>query len=112
MAGLDVLWHPAVAEGLGTAVLDAMALGVPPVAFRVGGLPELIVDGVTGLLAEPGSVSDFARAAGRLVDDQELRHRLAEAGPERAAHFSVDSMVRGTARVYAKVLGERIGSRE
>src|SRR5262249_28661089 len=42
MAGLDVLWHPSSAEGLGTAVIDAMALGVPPIAFSVGGLPELI----------------------------------------------------------------------
>src|SRR5689334_8959821 len=53
MAGLDVLWHPSSAEGLGTAVIDAMALGVPPVAFAVGGLRELIEDGRCGLLAPP-----------------------------------------------------------
>ncbi|HSA55781.1 MAG TPA: glycosyltransferase family 4 protein [Gemmatimonadaceae bacterium] len=104
MAGLHVLWHPATAEGLGTAVIDAMALRVPPVAFRVGGLPELIVDQETGLLVPPGDVTAFARAAARLAEDAALRTRLGDAGPARAAHFSVDRMVDGTARVYERVL--------
>jgi glycosyltransferase involved in cell wall biosynthesis len=67
MAGLDVLWHPATSEGLGTAVIDAMALRVPPVAFRVGGLPELIIDRACGLLVPPGDVRAFASAAAALV---------------------------------------------
>ncbi len=104
MAGLDVLWHPATAEGLGTAVIDAMALGVPPVAFRVGGLPELIGDGETGLLVEPGDVAAFARAAATLIDDASLRRRLAAGGPPRAAAFSVARMVEGTEAVYDRVL--------
>jgi glycosyltransferase involved in cell wall biosynthesis len=83
MAGLDVLWHPASSEGLGTAVIDAMALRVPPIAFRVGGLPELIVDRVTGLLVPPADVQAFATAASMLVTDRELRRRLGSAGPER-----------------------------
>jgi L-malate glycosyltransferase len=104
MAGLDVLWHPASSEGLGTAVIDAMALRVPPIAFRIGGLPELIVDRVTGLLVPPADVQAFAAAASMLVRDSELRRRLGSAGPERAAMFSVASMAEGTSRVYQQVL--------
>ena len=104
MAGLDVLWHPATSEGLGTAVIDAMALRVPPVAFRVGGLPELIVDGVTGLLVPPGDVRSFANAAATLVRDATLRAQLGAAGPPRAEVFSVAHMAEGTSGVYQKVL--------
>ncbi len=103
MAGLQVLWHPATSEGLGTAVIDAMALGVPPIAFRIGGLPELVVDRVTGLLVTPGDVDDFALGASTLIRDERLRAQLGAAGPERAALFSVERMVSGTRRVYAKV---------
>ncbi|MGQ0649505.1 MAG: glycosyltransferase family 4 protein [Gemmatimonadaceae bacterium] len=105
MAGLDVLWHPSNAEGLGTSVIDAMALGVPPVAFAVGGLPELIQDKVSGLLAAPGSAAEFAAAAAHVALNPEVRARLAQAGPIRAAQFGVDQMIDGTAAVYQRVLG-------
>ena len=105
MAGLDVLWHPATSEGLGTAVLDAMALRVPPVAFRVGGLPELIVDQECGVLVQPGDVRRFADAAALLVRDRAFRTRLGDAGPLQAAKFSVKQMAEGTAQAYGRVLG-------
>lgn len=105
MAGLDILWHPATSEGLGTAIIDAMALRVPPVAFRIGGLPELIVDGESGLLVPPGDVAAFAAAAALLVRDAGLRERLGEAGPRRAATFSVAHMAEGTSLTYERVLG-------
>lgn len=104
MAGLDLLWHPSSAEGLGTAVIDAMALGVPPVAFAVGGLVELIEDGTTGVLVPPGDLDAFARAVERLVEDPDRRQALARRGPSRAALFDVDRMVDGTVRVYASLV--------
>lgn len=107
MAGLDVLWHPATSEGLGTAVIDAMALRVPPVAFRVGGLPELIIDHDCGLLVPQGDVNAFAQAAASLVTDAGLRARLGAKGPARAQTFSVDRMAEGTLQVYARVLHAR-----
>jgi glycosyltransferase involved in cell wall biosynthesis len=107
MAGLDVLWHPATSEGLGTAVIDAMALRVPPVAFRVGGLPELIVDNECGFLVPPGDVRAFAAAAAALVRDAALRQRLGDAGPKRAAMFSVPQMNEGTSLAYHRVLAGR-----
>jgi glycosyltransferase involved in cell wall biosynthesis len=112
MAGLDILLHPASAEGLGTAVIDAIALGVPPVAFRVGGLPEVIEDERYGLLVPAGDVAAFAAAIDRLVQDRDLRRRLAAAGPARAAEFTVERMVRGTQAVYDSVLARRAGLAE
>jgi glycosyltransferase involved in cell wall biosynthesis len=104
MAGLDVLWHPSSAEGLGTAVIDAMALGVPPVAFSVGGLPELIEHERSGVLAPPADIDTFAAAASRLIEDAALRRALGSEGPRRAAVFSVRRMVDGAERVYAALL--------
>lgn len=104
VAGLDVLWHPARSEGLGTAVIDAMALRVPPVAFAAGGLPELIESGRSGILVSPGDLDTFAAAVTRLVTEPDYRHMLADAGPARAAMFSVERMVDGTMRVYDSVL--------
>ena len=104
MAGLDVLWHPSSSEGLGTAVIDAMALGVPPVAYSTGGLPELIESDVNGLLVPPGDAAAFAAAAASLIRDETLRSRLSSAGPARAARFGVDRMVDGTRAVYLEAL--------
>lgn len=105
-AGLDVLLHPSRAEGLGTAVIDAMALGVPPVAFAIGGLPELIEAGRSGLLVPAGDVAALAREAERLVSDAALRRALAEGARDRARAFDVVQMVNGVERVYARVLAE------
>lgn len=111
MAGLDVMLHPSSAEGLGTAVIDAMALGVPPIAFRVGGLPELIEDGQSGLLVPAGDIAAFTEATDRLVRDETLRASLAAAGPARAAEFGVDRMIRGTQAVYDGVLARGLALR-
>jgi glycosyltransferase involved in cell wall biosynthesis len=104
VAGLDVLLHPSNLEGLGTSVIDAMAVGVPPVAFAVGGLPEVIVDGQSGLLVRPGSVADFAAAAERLILDRGLRHMLGAGAVDRAKTFSAEAMTKGTEAVYQGVL--------
>lgn len=111
MAGLDVLWHPATAEGLGTAVIDAMGLGVPPLAFAVGGLRELVVHKESGVLVPPGDIQAFALAAGNLIENDQLRGALGAAGPARASIFSVERMVDGTAAVYQKVLRSPHGVR-
>ncbi|MBA4070870.1 MAG: hypothetical protein C0497_03400 [Gemmatimonas sp.] len=104
MAGLDMLWHPSGAEGLGTAVIDAMALGVPPVAFATGGLAELVESGRSGLLAPAGDVRAFAHEVERLATDDALRMALADGGRARAAQFSVERMAGGASAVYEMVL--------
>jgi glycosyltransferase involved in cell wall biosynthesis len=104
MAGLDVLWHPAKSEGLGTSVIDAMALGVPPIAFSVGGLPEVIEDGKSGLLIPAGDVQAFMRGAAELITNDALRARLGEGAKVRAKEFSVKRMIERTAEVYYRVI--------
>lgn len=111
MAGLDILLHPSSAEGLGTAVIDAMSLGVPPIAFRVGGLPELIEDQRSGMLVPAGDVAAFAAATERLVQDAAFRRQLAAGGPARASEFSVDRMIRGTQAVYDTVMARGLALR-
>lgn len=103
VAGLDLLWHPARSEGLGTAVIDAMALGVTPIAFAVGGLPELIEDGASGRLIPAGDTDGFARAAAELATDETLRARLADGARKRAREFDAQRMIERTAEVYQRV---------
>ncbi|MFL5528220.1 MAG: glycosyltransferase family 4 protein [Gemmatimonadaceae bacterium] len=104
MAGLDVLWHPARSEGLGTSVIDAMALGVPPIAFAVGGLPEVIEDGKNGLLIKAGDIPGFVHAAAALISDDGLRAMLGEGAKERAKEFGARRMIERTAEVYDRVI--------
>lgn len=103
IAGLDILWHPSRSEGLGTVVIDAMALGVPPIAFAVGGLTELIEDGVSGCLIKPGDTSAFSRASAALIRDAGLRRRLSEGAARRARNFTDDLMTERTIAVYEEV---------
>lgn len=104
IAGLDMLWHPSQAEGLGTSVIDAMSLGVPPVAFRVGGIPEVIDDDQSGFLVPPGDTTAFAVAASRLIMDKTLRDRLGEGARIRAKTFDAAAMTKGTEAVYEELL--------
>jgi glycosyltransferase involved in cell wall biosynthesis len=104
VAGLDVLWHPALAEGLGTAVIDGMAVGVPPVAFAVGGISEVVENETNGVLVPPGDIDAFARAAERLIEDAALRARMAVAARERAGMFSAMAMTLQTEAVYYQLL--------
>jgi glycosyltransferase involved in cell wall biosynthesis len=103
VSGIDVLWHPARSEGLGTSVIDAMALGIPPIAFAVGGLPEVIEDGKSGLLVPPGDVEGFVRAAAALISDDGLRTMLGEGARARAREFDSKRMIERTAEVYNRV---------
>ncbi len=103
MAGLDVLWHPARDEGLGTSLIDSLALKVPPIAFAVGGVPEIVRDGLDGILVPPEDASAFATAHTRLLDAA-YRAELGRSGPAQAANFSVSKMTEGVEQVYQRVL--------
>ena len=101
LAGLDLLLHPGGAEGLGTAVIEGMALGVPTVAVAAGGLGEIIEDGRNGLLCAPDDEAAFAAAVSQLVGDSTRRRILGAAGPERAKSFSPDRMVEAVLAAYS-----------
>lgn len=103
---LALLVHPARMEGLGVSLLQAAAAGVPVVASRVGGIPEAVEDGVTGLLVPPGDAAALAAAAGRLLADPGLRARYGRAAGGRVQReFSLAAMVAGNLAVYRELLG-------
>lgn len=105
LAALDVYASSATAEGLGLATIEAMAAGLPVVSTTAGGTPEVVEDGVTGLLVPPGKVAPFTDALLRLAKDPALRRRMGEAGRARAfATFDEDRMLDRIADVYRRVL--------
>ncbi|MCO6439624.1 MAG: glycosyltransferase [Nitrococcus mobilis] len=103
---LDLLVHPALLEGLGVSLLQAAACGLPVVASRVGGIPEIVRSGENGELVAPGDAERLAVAINRLLADRELAARYGKAGRERVLRsFSIRAMAEGNAAVYARVLG-------
>jgi len=100
IAGLDMLVQPVAGDGLGTPIVEALALEVPVILGRTGSLGELIDDGVQGLLVPPGDPVALAAALTRLLSDRGMRQRLGAAGPARAAQFSVARLVAGVDAVY------------
>ena len=97
MKSFDVFVMSSVTEGLGSAMLDAMACGRPVVATRAGGIPEAVDDGETGLLVPPQDDAALAEAIVRLLRDRRRCGQLARRGrpsARRATQFSVERMVR------------------
>jgi glycosyltransferase involved in cell wall biosynthesis len=107
---LDMIVHPAEREGLGVSLLQAAAAGLPIIAARAGGMPEVVEDGRTGLVVAPGDVMALAEAMKRLLDDGALRAEMGRRGRARMdAHFSPDAMVAGNLAVYRHVLRKAAG---
>jgi glycosyltransferase involved in cell wall biosynthesis len=101
LKSFDVFVLSSVTEGLGSAVLEAMAARRPVVATRAGGIPEAVADGETGVLVPPADPDALAEAVIGLLKDPSRRERLAVAGRARvAAEFSVEKMVSRTLAVY------------
>jgi glycosyltransferase involved in cell wall biosynthesis len=99
--GFDVFAMSSVTEGLGTSLLDAMACRRAIVATSAGGIPELVEDGVNGLVVPPRDAPALARAIVRALEDNALRQRMADAGFARVCErFTVERMVAGTADAY------------
>lgn len=105
LPGLDLLVHPAFAEGLGVSLLQASSAGVAIVASNAGGIPEAVRDGVSGVLVPPQDVDALSAAISALLRDPARRAQLGSAGRELIAReFSVDAMVEGNLAVYKEVL--------
>jgi glycosyltransferase involved in cell wall biosynthesis len=104
----DTLVHPSLTEGMPNVVLEAMAAGRPVVATRVGGVPELVTDGESGLLVPPRDPAALAQALVRLLQEQALATTLGRNAERRARErFSVGAMVEATEAVYRDLLGAR-----
>lgn len=110
----DIAAVPSHVEPLGNATLEAMASGRPVVGSRVGGIPEMIVDNVTGFLTPARDAAALADALRRLIQDIDLRARFGRAGRERAiSAFSVAAHAAHVQRIYDQVLaaqGAAIGA--
>lgn len=107
LAALDLFVFPSREEGLGSVLIDAMAQGLPIAASRVGGIPELIEDGQTGLLIPPGDAPALAAALTRLVADAELRARLGAAARQAAAAYTPEAMATAYAALYHDIAKEQ-----
>jgi len=112
LADADIFVLSSLTEGLSNALLEAMAAGKPVVATRVGGNPEVVVEGVTGLLVPSRDSTAMSAAILRLSESPELRIAMGSAGRERVAgYFSLSTMVAQYTEAIAQAVAER-GNRE
>ncbi len=97
-------------EGLPLSILEAMSVGLPVVASDVGGVSEIVQEGVTGFLVKRGDINGWADRLRLLLQDAQLRHRMGQAGRARYLEcFTVDKMVEKTWALYERVLAARKG---
>ncbi|MEW6770825.1 MAG: glycosyltransferase family 4 protein [Bacillota bacterium] len=105
LGALDLLVLPSVTEGLGLILLEAMAASLPVVATAVGGVPEVVLDGETGVLVPPRDPAALAGAIAGLLRAPERARRLGAAGRERVARlFTVERMVGQVSGLYREAL--------
>jgi glycosyltransferase involved in cell wall biosynthesis len=105
MRALDVLLLPSTEEPFGRALIEAMALGVPVLATRVGGPPEIVTDGREGYLLEPGDAAAWAAAVRRIADSPDHGAAMGAAGRERARVFASDRHVAALLELYRRAPG-------
>jgi len=106
-SALDLVVLPSHYETFGRVLVEAMAAGKPVIGTNVGGIPEIIEDGVTGLLVPPHSPGELAKAIIKLLQDPDLARRMGEAGRERArGRFALERHVSGIQRIYDELLEE------
>ncbi|MBN1865101.1 MAG: glycosyltransferase family 4 protein [Victivallales bacterium] len=100
LAASDIFVMPSYYEGFGIALAEAMAAGLPVVASRVGGIPEIVSDNLDGLLCTPGSRDELAEKILSLVQNPELKDKLAVNAGSRAEFFSEKRMLEAYFRIY------------
>jgi len=104
---LDIVALTSLNEGTPLALIEAMAMGKAIVATNVGGVPDIIDDGVCGFLSERGDVRGFAERLIGLMDDKPLRERFGEEGIRRSRAFTKERLVRDVQDLYIKCIKEK-----
>lgn len=106
LSATDIFVLPSVFDILPTAVIEAMAMGKPVVATSVGGVPEIVKDGITGIIVPPRSSIDLAEGIKRLIADTSLRRSMGKASRRRVVtHFNAGQYIDRTEQLYREVLG-------
>jgi glycosyltransferase involved in cell wall biosynthesis len=105
LAAFDLFILPSNKEGIGGILLDAMDRSLPIIASRVGGLPEIVRDGVNGFLIDPRSPDQLEQAILRLYDDPDLRQALGVRGQEFSRDFTADAMAARYVELYKQAAG-------
>ena len=107
-ARADLFVLPSLNEGLGLVLVEAMAKRLPVVATSVGGVPEVVDSGSTGMLVPSGAPEKLAEAIGELADHPEMREEMGRNGYERAlARFSIQATVRATEDLYRQLVEDK-----
>lgn len=104
LRSLSMLVIPSLSEGFSFAAAEAMAAGCPVVASRVGGLPEVIEDGVTGLLFPPGDAAALAAAVRRILGDESLSSKLVERAGADVVRFSLETYVEKMTEMFRELV--------
>lgn len=105
LAAMDIFVFPSIKEGLGIALLEALAAGKPCVASKTGGIEDIIKDGDNGILVEVGDAKTMAKAIEKLLADDELRIRMGQSGRKLvSARFTLERMADDIIRVYKSVV--------
>ena len=102
----DLFVLPSETESFGVSALEAMASGVPVIATRSGGLPEVVTDGVSGFLSSVGDVDKMAEDAMRLLENDSMHHEFKQAAIERAAEFDISKVLPLYEELYEAVLNK------
>jgi glycosyltransferase involved in cell wall biosynthesis len=106
MTAADIIVHPVTGEEpFGMVIVEAMALGRPVIASATGGIPEIIENGVNGVLIAPNDLEALTTATAALLDDPELRNRLGDNARSRAREFSTEKLVASLDSVFDSVRG-------
>jgi glycosyltransferase involved in cell wall biosynthesis len=104
----DIFVYPSYSEGMPIAVIEAMASGLPIVATNVGGLPDLVIDGLNGILVDPGRPDQLAAALLTIASDPKLRRSMGEESARLAKeHFDIEHHVNQLVSIYDKVISDR-----
>jgi len=108
---MDLFVLPSLSEGIPLVLLEALALARPVVATAVGGIPEIVEHGVSGLLVEAGDANALAGACLRVIDDPAFGRQMGSAGRRRVeTAFSAAVMAADVAKVYRTLVGTRESS--
>lgn len=104
LSAFDLMLFPSRNEGLGSSVIDALSLGIPVVAYRIGGIPEIINDGANGLLVPPRDIDGLERAMIDILADDNRRRSMGSEARRTAENYSSSAMAQRYAALYRRVL--------